>query len=349
MDFPKTSILLPNLNAATYLKERLDTILAQTFTEWELVVVDGYSSDGSWDIIQEYANKDNRMRIYQKPPLGIYDAFNNGIQLARGEYVYIATSDDTMAPDCIEKMVSALEEHPECDICRCCLRIIDEHGEPHPTKRWENLPAQKFYSDLIRKEHIRLAPLDGFLHFGLWMPTLSFTQIMIRRSLFDKIGFLKSDWGSRSDFEWHMRAGLICNIIHLPEYLATWRIHENQATQDNFPAAKRVKIKLEMMNEAWEIFDKFPEKKISINIKNDFLKQIKSEIIKFSIQSHKTIPLKLLNLLALFLQQPLSTLRYCSDALLRHTLRKNQYAINAWRMRKNLQKINLKNKIKEDL
>ena len=349
MNFPKISILLPNLNMAAYLKERLDTILAQTFTEWELVVVDGYSSDGSWDIIQEYAHKDNRMRIYQKPPLGIYDAFNKGVQLTRGEYVYIATSDDTMVPDCIEKMVSALEEHPECDICRCCLTIINELGEPHPTKRWENLPAQKFYSHLIGKKHIRLAPLDGVLHFGTWMPTLSFTQIMIRKSLFDKIGFFKSGWDSRSDFEWHMRAGLICNIIHLPEYLATWRIHENQATQDNFPAAKIVEIKLEMMNEAWEIFDKFPEKKISINIKNHFLKQVKSEIIKISIQSHKTIPSKLSNLLALFMKQPLPTLIYCSDALLRHDLRKNQYAITAWRMRKNLQKINQNNKIKEDL
>jgi glycosyltransferase involved in cell wall biosynthesis len=347
MNFPKISIVLPNLNMATYIKERFDTILAQTYTEWELVIVDGYSSDGSWNIIQEYANEDKRIRIFQKPPLGLCDAFNKGIQLARGEYVYIATCDDTMTPDCIEKMVSAFDEHPECDICRCCLTIINEHGEPHPTRRWENMPSQKFHSHLIRKKHVRLAPFDGFLHFGLWMPTLSFTQIMIRRSLFDKIGFLKLDWGSRSDFEWHMRAGLVCNIIHLPEYLATWRIHGNQATQDNFPDANRVSIKLEMINEAWKIFDKFPEKKYGINVKNDFLKQIKSEIIKFSIQSHKAIPLKLLHLLKVFMQQPPSTLRYCSDALLQHILRKNRYAIKAWRMRKNLQKINLDNKIKE--
>jgi hypothetical protein len=70
----------------------------------------------------------------------------------------------------------------------------------------------------------------------------SLTQLLIRRSVFDKIGLFRTDWGSEGDFEWGMRAALMCNVLHIPETLATWRIHAEQATTINASSARIAKF-----------------------------------------------------------------------------------------------------------
>ncbi|MBD3305807.1 glycosyltransferase [candidate division KSB3 bacterium] len=229
---PTVSVLLPNLNSRQFLQERLQTILDQTFQDWELVVVDNYSDDGAWELFQAFATQDARIRISQAPREGMYVNWNNCIRLARGKYIYIATSDDTMTPDCLEKMVTALEAYPECDVCHTCLRIIDEHGEE--IDNWWQFESTQFYGDLIHKRHIRKAPFDGMLHCALHMIYCSLTQLLIRRSVFEKVGLFPTARGSIGDFEWDMRVGLTCHVLHLPETLATWRRHSQQATQSDF-------------------------------------------------------------------------------------------------------------------
>jgi glycosyltransferase involved in cell wall biosynthesis len=230
MIHPKVSIIMPNLNNRCFIEERLDTILSQTLTDWELIIIDSYSTDGTWQLIQEYATKEPRMRIFQMPREGIYPAINQGILQAKGEYIYIATSDDTMMPECLGKMVTAMDDHTICDICHTSLKVIDEKGIEIPGW-WRKRPATQFYGDLEDKKHIRFAPYDGILYCVLHVVYGSLTQLLIRRSTFDKTGLFRSDWGSRGDFEWGMRAGLVCNTLHFPETLATWRKHKNQATE----------------------------------------------------------------------------------------------------------------------
>ena len=245
---PKVSILLPNLNTRPFLEERMQTILDQTLTDWELIIVDNYSDDGAWEYFQECARKDVRIRISQAPREGMYANWNNCIRLARGEYVYIATSDDTMTPDCLEKMVSALDKYRDCDLCHCCLRVIDEYGS-EIEHWWLKLPTQRFYGDMVFKPHIRKAPLDGLLHTCLSNVYHSITQLLIRRTVFEKWGLFKTKWGSRGDFEWEMRISLVCNTFHIPEFLATWRIHPSQATTYN-NALSEYKDMIEMIFEA---------------------------------------------------------------------------------------------------
>lgn len=227
---PMVSVLLPNLNTRRFLVERLDSILGQTLTNWELIIVDSYSDDGAWELIQEYAARDSRFRISQAPRDGIYPNLNRCIEQARGEYLYIATSDDTMTPECLETMVAALNAHPECDLCHTRLQVIDEQGAEiaHFAERLR--PAQ-FYGDLLKKTHIRFAPYDGILHGALYTIYTSLTQLLMRHSVFEKIGMFRTDCGAEADFEWGMRIGLLCNTLHLPLTLATWRVHKQQATQ----------------------------------------------------------------------------------------------------------------------
>lgn len=249
---PKVSILLPNYNNFSFLRERFETIFNQTFSDWELIVLDSYSNDGSWELIQQFANQDSRIRISQAAREGVYAGLNRCINLASGEYIYIAPGDDTMTPDCLKKMVAALEKHKECDLCHCCLTVIDESGEAIKDN-WNTWEKATFFRNLISQEHIRFAPYDGILYCALGTVYTSLTEILIRKIVFDEAGLFKTDFGSHGDFEWGLRVSLLYNTIHIPYYLATWRIHANQATQNSFIfSAKGQDLWCQMIESAFE-------------------------------------------------------------------------------------------------
>jgi hypothetical protein len=227
---PLVSVCLPNLNTHRYLRERVDTILAQTYPNWELVVSDNYSVDGAWEFFQDLARADSRVAIEQAPREGMYANWNRCITRARGEYVYVATSDDTMAPDCLEKMVAALTAHPECDIAHCPLLQIDSDGRALPDS-WSTGSIFALSSGpKLNTRHVRHAPLDGLLHLHGGTVYVSVTQLLIRRSLFDRIGLFDSRWGSVGDFNWVMRAALVAHTVHVPDTWGGWRMHDDQAT-----------------------------------------------------------------------------------------------------------------------
>jgi len=228
---PRVSICLPNLNTLPFLRERFDTILSQTLRDWELLVYDSYSDDGAWEFIQQRAVRDNRIRITQGPREGPYPAWNRCLRETKAEFVYIATSDDTMAPDCLEKMVAALERYRDCDLAHCPFVAIDESSMPVAEPKWpECTPFSFGLERLMDQFHVHRAPYDGLLHLMGRIVYNSITQLLIRRSLFARIGTFPTQWGSVGDFNWEMRAGLVTNIIHVPDTWASWRVHSGQAT-----------------------------------------------------------------------------------------------------------------------
>jgi glycosyltransferase involved in cell wall biosynthesis len=229
---PKVSICVPNLNTRPFLPERFETIFNQTFQDWELIVYDSYSDDGAWEYIQALAAKEPRMRISQGPREGAIKSWNPCLQQARGEYVYIATSDDTMTPDCLEKLVAALERNPACGLAHCCVTFIDQNSQPITQgMRWEEWPSVKYFREMMGVEHIRPRGHDTVLALALKTAYFSITELLIRRDLFSRVGLFEGRWGPFGDLEWQMRATLATNTVHVPEYLATWRIHPKQASQ----------------------------------------------------------------------------------------------------------------------
>jgi len=230
---PLVSICLPSLNTRPFLEERIASILGQTFGDWELVVTDSYSDDGSWELFQALARDEPRCRIDQAPR-GLYPSWNHCLRQARGRYVYVATSDDVMALDCIGKMVAALEAHPECDLAHCPLRITDGEGRDLASAAHPPWPDCTVFAhglgDLAHRPHVRRAPYDGLLHLTGEHVILSVNQLLVRRSLFERTGFFESTWGSVGDFNWEMRAGLLADTVHVPDTWTSWRIHGRQAT-----------------------------------------------------------------------------------------------------------------------
>ena len=223
---PKVSILLPNLNTFPFLEERMRSILAQTLSDWELIIADSFSTDGSWEYLKKFADRDPRIRAWQVPP-GLYQSWNFCLEQIRGEYVYIATSDDSMTDDCLEKMVAALERFPQCSLCHSALGFIDESGkevEPDPSHHSHFID---FPEDRL---HLRLAPYDGLRALAGDTVYPSITQILFRSSLLKQTGGFPCDFGPMGDFLWDMKAGLFSNVVYLPEKLSFWRIRAGQAT-----------------------------------------------------------------------------------------------------------------------
>lgn len=228
---PLVSICMPTLNSEAFLAPRLESIRRQTLTDWELVVVDSQSDDQTLPMIEAFAKQGGTVRIHQGPRDGIYTNINRSIEYAQGEFIYIATSDDTMADDCLEKMAGAMQRYPDCGLAHCGLRMLDAQGNRVEDDWWPiRSTFAKSAGALLDQTHLRKAPYDGLLHALGETVYISLTQLLIRRSLFDRIGMFRSDWGSISDYYWDMRASLTADTVHVGDTWASWRVHDTQAT-----------------------------------------------------------------------------------------------------------------------
>ena len=212
----------------------MESIVQQTLPDWELIIVDSKSDDGSRELLEEYAGRDPRIRIFEGPRDGIYTNLNRALERCSGDYVYVATSDDTMRLDCLERMVKVLERNSQCGLCHCCLELIDGNGTVlNSDQAWENWVTQQYFGEWIHRYHVRRAPHDGILHLGFYTVYSSLTQLLIRRRVFQELGLFRTDCSPHADFEWGMRISLQENVLHVPLKLATWRRHDRQATSPN--------------------------------------------------------------------------------------------------------------------
>lgn len=138
-DFTKISIIVPIYKIERYLRQCIDSILAQTFTDFELLLIDDGSPDECPAICDEYAKKDARIRVFHKPNGGLTSARNCGLDNAKGEWIMHIDGDDWVAPTYIEELYNAAIKN-DADIAICGFRFAYEDGryiEEHPTL-WDN-------------------------------------------------------------------------------------------------------------------------------------------------------------------------------------------------------------------
>ena len=101
---PKFSIIIPVYNVEAYLRDCLDSVLAQTYADWEAICINDGSTDGSLDILQDYSLKEPRMHIFNQSNKGLSAARNAGIRAAKGDYIFLLDSDDWIVPDALERL-----------------------------------------------------------------------------------------------------------------------------------------------------------------------------------------------------------------------------------------------------
>ena len=136
---PLVSIVLPIYNGEQYMRQSIDSILAQTYDNWELLILDDCSTDKTSIIANEYVVNDARIRYYRNDRnLRLPRNLNKGFSLAKGEYLTWTSDDNRYMPDAIESMVSVLRENPEIQFVFSDLNIIDEDGNYVTT---QHIPA----------------------------------------------------------------------------------------------------------------------------------------------------------------------------------------------------------------
>jgi glycosyltransferase involved in cell wall biosynthesis len=182
----RLTVITINRNNALGLEKTLQSVASQTFQEFEYVVVDGNSTDGSVEVIKKYESQFAHLKWVSEPDTGIYNAMNKGVRMATGEYVQILNSADCLAaPDVMERMLAA-------------LRITG-----NPSILYGNMI--KCYPDGRRMIDKCFAGQEITM-LGMYTGTLNHDPVYIHRDLFEKYGYYDESLKICSDWKWFLQA-----------------------------------------------------------------------------------------------------------------------------------------------
>jgi glycosyltransferase involved in cell wall biosynthesis len=218
MTTPRVSILMPVYNVAPYLREAMDSILAQTFLDFELIVLDDCSPDNSAEILDTYT--DERIVRYRgEKNMGLSNVLNVGMAMARGELIARMDSDDISTPERLATQVAYLDAHPEVDLCSCGMELFGAKQET-----W------------VRETNVEDVKITALFH----SPILHASSVW-RRASFERVGlrFLQEMVPAEDYDMWTraMAAGL--KLVNIPEVMYHYRIHPSQATTQTDKTAKK--------------------------------------------------------------------------------------------------------------
>jgi len=216
---PRISIGMPVYNGERFVKAAIDSFLAQTFEDFELVISDNASTDCTQEICKLYAARDHRIRYYRNEQnIGGHRNFNRVFELARGEYFRWAAHDDMCAPNCLEECVKVLEQNPSIDLCYTKTKIIDEQGTVLDKNCDDNLqtnspkPQVRFGALALIKVH-QCQQLHGLVRKS----TLAVTPLLGNYSGADRVLVA--------------RLALLGQFYEIPEYLFFSRDHPHRSTR----------------------------------------------------------------------------------------------------------------------
>lgn len=203
---PAVSVVVSAYNAERYLREAVDSILAQTFTDFELIVIDDGSKDGTLGILRQYEKRDARFRVISRANKGLTISLNEGLAAARGALIARMDGDDVCLPTRFEKQVAFLHENPEVVVVGCGVELIDPYGL--------HIGAVTYPSTHEAIDARLLAGEGGAIpHPGS----------MMRKSAFDQTGGYRAQFNNSEDLDLWLRLAEIGKVANLPEILLKYR------------------------------------------------------------------------------------------------------------------------------
>lgn len=209
---PKVTVLMPVYNRADYVGQAVASVLAQTFTDFELLVVDDGSTDGSVGVVEAFA--DPRIRLVRNDTnLGVPKTRNKGLALAQGTYVAMLDSDDRALPHRLARQVVFLDQRPG-------VVLIGANTRGMGRRRWRP-------KDLLRQRP--LAP-DAVRARLLFRCCIAQTTIMARADVLRRFGYAE-DFSAAQDFELFVRLADAHPIANLPDVLVQYRRHAGQMSE----------------------------------------------------------------------------------------------------------------------
>ncbi|UKM63641.1 glycosyltransferase [Flavobacteriaceae bacterium GSB9] len=235
---PLVSICIPTYNGEAYLSEALDSALAQTYTNLEIVVSDDASTDGTLDIVGKYKDKTPiPIRVFHHAPNGIGANWNYCMQQAQGRYIKFLFQDDVLEPTCVEAMLTVFKNHPEVGLVACkrafiVEKVIVDDAQKQWLDDYKNLQVQfNSFKELLYLDKTMFKRRD-FLQSPLnkiGEPSV----VMFKRGLIDTIGWFRTDLKQVLDYEYWYRIVKHHPAVVINKPLAKFRVHAEQETQKN--------------------------------------------------------------------------------------------------------------------
>lgn len=217
----KVSILLPVRNARDTLDDCLQSIVSQSLDDFELIIVDDGSSDGSTEYLQQWAQRDARIKLIVKEANGLVSALNTGLEQVFSPYIARMDADDVMHKDRLLLQTAYMEQHPEIGLVACQVKLFPETA------------ILKGYREYIRWQNQCLHPQDIELEMFVESP-LAHPSVMFRRSVVQELGgYEHGDFPE--DYELWLRlmhAGV--KMAKLPQVLLYWRERENRTSRTDY-------------------------------------------------------------------------------------------------------------------
>lgn len=218
---PKVSIVMPVYNGEKYLAESIESVLAQTFSDWELLLVNDCSTDSSPAIMRAYVEQDKRIRYYSNPVnLKLPKTLNVGFKHARGDYFTWTSDDNRYKADALAEMVNFLKENASCGLVYCDLDFIDESGH------------------IIRQQSLE----PDFLYCDNCIGAC----FMYRREAVEAVGEYDPDMTLVEDYDYWFRIEKRYPVAHIRKNLYTYRTHSASLTMTRAADVRRQMYRLRL-------------------------------------------------------------------------------------------------------
>lgn len=224
-DEVRVTILMPCFNTENYIKHAINSILLQSFLNFELIIIDDYSTDSTWSIISDIAKNNKRIKcLKNNNKKGISGAINTGLKLANSEYITRMDSDDISHPQRIEKQVEFLDKNENYGICSVNLCFINKYG-------------LSTSGPLFTKTNV---PLEWLF---LWRNPIANAPAMVRRSIIQSYDILYRDLVVAEDYDFLARVALHTKVHQIDEVLYKYRRTSDGAFLSNEETAITNSIK----------------------------------------------------------------------------------------------------------
>lgn len=225
---PRVSIITPCHNAEKYLGRAMQSVLAQDFTDWEYVVVDDGSRDGSAAVARSFAQADARIRLLEQANGGVCNARNNGLKACSpaSEYLLFFDADDELEPNMLGVLVDYLDKHPEAGLAYCDCCHIDADGKALPKPPYRRRVPSRFGIQSLPAE----LPATPFLAIGTGSAVVMESCSLLRRSVYGQtLGWDEALGQGGEGIDLFAQFALLGEVHFIPQRLYRYRQYPAQA------------------------------------------------------------------------------------------------------------------------
>ena len=206
---------MPAYNAAAFLAQAIESVLAQTWRDFELIIVNDGSTDDTREIAEKYAARDARVKVHTHANAGTASALNRGIELAQGEWVFLMHADDRMRPNRLERQLAFIAEHPELSVTSSLVRHVDSKNR------------------VIGKDNSRLTTYEAIDKLVAANELIGFNHpatALRKSSVLAVGGYRQAFWPAEDIDLWNRLVEKGYKVLVQPEFLLDYRMHGNSAS-----------------------------------------------------------------------------------------------------------------------